>query len=397
MSDRHLDLKQLNRTFIGSVLFIDIVGYSTRSVHEQVEMKDVFNTFVARAVENVPASERIMVDTGDGAAIAFLGDPEDALFAALSLRDSIDAAKLTIGNPGFVRMGLNLGPLKIVRDINGHTNMIGDGVNDAQRVMSFAEPGQVMVSHSYYDIISRFSRDYAQLFVYEGTRHDKHVREHEIYLFGASAGMHDLAEKLRDRSRARTTGGTSSDSAAPHAGWARDKVRDVTVPLERIAHSRTGLVAAAIGALTIVGAVWSWTSTPQQKLVVAESPAAPPPSSSAPAPAPAASIIPGSSPQASALAPAAPEPTPTRAIPASIDTSTTPSAPPPRPGTVKLAVQPWGDIYVDGVHRGVSPPMKTLKLSPGKHEIEVRNGRFAPYRQTVEVKSNTATTVRHTF
>jgi class 3 adenylate cyclase len=370
MSERHPDVKQLNRTFIGSVLFIDIVGYSTRSVQEQLEMKEAFNAFIADAVRNVATSERIMVDSGDGAAIAFLGDPEDALFAALSLRDAIDAAKLAPGEPDFVRMGVNLGPLKIVRDINGHTNMIGDGVNDAQRVMSFAEPGQVMVSHSYYDIISRFSRDYAQLFVYEGMRHDKHVREHELYRFGPSADMPDLAEKLRGRTLARSAGGGTGDASTMHVDWARDKVREVSAPLQRVVHSRTGLVAAGVGALTIVGAVWSWTSTPQRPVIVATAP---------PAPASSAPVQVVAAPQ---VAPAA---------------SVEQSAPPPKPGTVRLAIQPWGEIYVDDRRRGLSPPMKSLKLPPGEHQVEVRNGNFAPYKQTVVVKSNAETTVRHVF
>jgi class 3 adenylate cyclase len=400
MSERHPDVKQLNRTFIGSVLFIDIVGYSTRSVQEQLEMKEAFNDFIADAVGNVAASERIMVDTGDGAAIAFLGDPEDALFAALSLRDAIDVAKLAVGEPGFVRMGVNLGPLKIVRDINGHTNMIGDGVNDAQRVMSFAEPGQVMVSHSYYDIISRFSRDYAQLFVYEGMRHDKHVREHELYRFGASADMHDLAEKLRGRTLARSTGGGSGDASTMHVDWARDKVREVSAPLQRVAHSRVGLIAAGVGALTIVGTVWSWTSTPQRPSGVADT-----------APAQVASIASAPSSITSstpAIPAAATSQASTAAASLAVDSkpietantsaeSSAPSAPAAKPGTVKLAIQPWGEIYVDGNRRGVSPPMKSLKLSPGKHQVEVRNGGFAPYKQTVVVKSNAETTVHYVF
>jgi len=52
---------------------------------------------------------------------------------------------------------------------------------------------------------------------------------------------------------------------------------------------------------------------------------------------------------------------------------------------------------VDGDKRGVSPPMKTLKLAPGEHQIEVHNGKFAPYKQVVEVKSNGVVTVHHVF
>jgi hypothetical protein len=73
------------------------------------------------------------------------------------------------------------------------------------------------------------------------------------------------------------------------------------------------------------------------------------------------------------------------------------AAPVAKPGTVKLAVQPWGEVYVDGSKRGVSPPLKSLSLAPGKHRIEIRNGQFAPHKQTVEVKSSTETTVHYLF
>ena len=74
-----------------------------------------------------------------------------------------------------------MGPVKLVQDINGQRNLIGDGINVAQRVMSFANPEQVLVSRSYFEVISRLSQEYAKLFHYEGSRADKHVREHQVY------------------------------------------------------------------------------------------------------------------------------------------------------------------------------------------------------------------------
>ena len=47
--------------------------------------------------------------------------------------------------------------------------------------MSFAEPNQILVSRSYYEVVSRLAPDYAQLFQYVGLHRDKHVREHEVY------------------------------------------------------------------------------------------------------------------------------------------------------------------------------------------------------------------------
>jgi hypothetical protein len=39
----------------------------------------------------------------------------------------------------------------------------------------------LLVSRSYYDIVSCLSQEYAKLFQYQGARADKHVREHDIY------------------------------------------------------------------------------------------------------------------------------------------------------------------------------------------------------------------------
>jgi class 3 adenylate cyclase len=425
----HPDLKKLNRTFIGSVLFIDIVGYSTHTVQEQAELREVFNNFFNEVMKSFAEAERIVVDTGDGAAVAFLGDPEDALFAALSLRDAFDAAHLTVGEPGFARMGINLGPLKIVRDINGHTNMIGDGVNDAHRVMSFATPGQLMVSHSYYDIISRFSRDYAQLFSYDGTRHDKHVREHEVYSFGSSVGVHEIAEKLRDLTRARAGHAYEEKEAASAKATATQEAAAAKLHKTR---SHTGMIAAAaVGALAIVGAVWSWTSKPSIKPPAADLPApaadavsaaasttastSAPPSNSAQAAASEAASAPqqvalASSPppkssasSASASAKEAPgertsaKAGSAKASPSASGDASTDSSSAPKPGVVKLAIAPWGEIVVDGKKRGVSPPMKSLKLDPGKHQIEAHNGKFAPCTHTIDVKSGAETVVKCKF
>jgi class 3 adenylate cyclase len=184
-----------HRTFIATVVFIDIVGYSERLVTQQVELKTRLNGLVAGVLEHVPVADRMMLDTGDGAALCFLGDPEDALFAASNLR----AATAAIGPELALRIGINLGPLRIVKDVNGQPNMLGDGINVAQRVMSFAQPNQILVSRSYYEIVSRLSQEYTRLFQYLGVHRDKHVREHEVYVMtaggsGATTPLPDQAE-----------------------------------------------------------------------------------------------------------------------------------------------------------------------------------------------------------
>lgn len=173
-----------NKTIMCSVLFLDIVEYSRMSVSGQISLKDRFNSYLSTAIRDVPVADRIILDTGDGAAINFLGDVEDALKAALSLRESILNEDSKLDPPLLVRAGINLGPVRLVRDINGQPNIVGDGINVAQRVMGFADADQILVSRSYYDAVSRLSPQYAGMFSYQGSRTDKHVREHEVYAIG---------------------------------------------------------------------------------------------------------------------------------------------------------------------------------------------------------------------
>src|SRR4051812_13080472 len=139
-------MESSSRTLVCSVLFLDIVEYSKKPVAEQLLLKQSFNRVLTKSLDEVPQRDRIILDTGDGAAVTFMGDPEDALFTAMTVRDtSVDVP---------VRLGVNLGPVRLVRDLNGQMNIIGDGINVAQRVMSFSRPGQLLVSRSFYEVVS---------------------------------------------------------------------------------------------------------------------------------------------------------------------------------------------------------------------------------------------------
>ena len=170
-----------NRTLICTVLFIDIVEYSRKPVVEQLHLKDRFNELLTDALREVAFRDRVVIDTGDGAACTFTGDPEDALFVATRLQQSIAAAAEADMSQLSARMGINLGPVRLVKDINGQPNVIGDGINVSQRIMNFAQPGEVLVSHSYYEAVSRLSGESSNLFTYQGSRTDKHIRDHEVY------------------------------------------------------------------------------------------------------------------------------------------------------------------------------------------------------------------------
>jgi class 3 adenylate cyclase len=163
------------------VVFVDIVSYSKLTVARQQSVKAAFNEQVASTVARIPVDERILLDTGDGAALCFVGDPEDALFVSLDLRNAF-AEMVVAGDPfPAMRIGINLGPVRVVQDVGGRMNLIGDGINVGQRIMSFCNPNQILVARSYYEVVGCLSRKHAALFHYRGERKDKHVREHVIY------------------------------------------------------------------------------------------------------------------------------------------------------------------------------------------------------------------------
>ena len=77
-----------------------------------------------------------------------------------------------------------------------------------------------------------------------------------------------------------------------------------------------------------------------------------------------------------------------------------PKAPKQQPAaTAKLvvAVSPAGDVYIDGKHRGTTPPLTTLDLEPGMYRVEVRSGKRKPFLTYVTVQPGEVRRIRHDF
>lgn len=372
-----------NHAFICTVVFIDIVEYSKKSVTDQMQIKEQFNALLAQALADVPNSDRIILDTGDGAAISFLGDPEEGLYLGLALRDAFGS----LGNDALrLRIGINLGPVRLVKDINNQPNIIGDGINVAQRVMSFAEINQVLASRSYYEVISALSTDYAHLFSFEGARTDKHVREHEVYALGS-----EPAPKRAPRAK--------PGPAAVHAAAAMHKL-GTAANLARAQIMRRPPLATALAVMLILGTAIALRLTLRSADTGEHTEIATRPST-----APARPALPPTTVKRSPSAPApaavveaepAPPPKP-KVARKSPQTRAQEDAAPLTTGTVRLNISPWGDVYIDGSKFGTAPPLRDIALKPGSHKIEVRNPGFASYLQVVDIKAGEEIRIRHKF
>ncbi len=168
----------LRRNVMATLLALDIVGHAAASMQQQVVLRTRFNELMTKALRGIDEASRVVVDGNGGAAICFLGDPEEALQSALLLRDLL--VQKYRGSMA-MRLGLHMGPVRIVTDMSARANVVGDGINVAQRVMDFAQPNQIVVSSAYYDVISRIADNAAHLFRHLGPHLDKHLRSHDIY------------------------------------------------------------------------------------------------------------------------------------------------------------------------------------------------------------------------
>jgi hypothetical protein len=145
-----------SRTLVCSVLCVELAGYAQLAGAEQLRRKRLLGARLAQEVTQISRAERAARDIETGMIAAFLADPEAALVAAIGLQEI--ASELPM------RLGLALGTVHVVADLGGQVAIVGDAVNDAQRIAGEAAPGQLLVSGSFRDSVSRLSAEHAAVF-----------------------------------------------------------------------------------------------------------------------------------------------------------------------------------------------------------------------------------------
>jgi hypothetical protein len=217
---------------LSSVVCVGAVGDAQRSVGERAATQAWVLEQIAAVVAEVRENERILVETGDGAVVCFLGDPEDALFATTDLR-----ARLLVGPPlqaaaTRFAIGVNVGPIKVMKSPDGRLNPVGDGISNAQHVMGFAAPGQILVSRSFYEVIACLSNGYAQLFHYLGLKNDERVRELPVYEVMAAGGGADTTRVVNAAPSVPPNNAPSTEYLAYSTGWERAELTAAAIALE---------------------------------------------------------------------------------------------------------------------------------------------------------------------
>jgi hypothetical protein len=165
-----------NKTSIWSVVALDIIDYPKKTGAEQLEVKKILDGFIHHAVIDIAQDDRLIVDTVSGAVIICSGPLEDALedalFISITIRDEILNNNMHGTTPLYVQFGIHLGAARVVKN-----STVGEGVDEAKRIMSFAKPNQILVSNVYFEMASKLTQEMAQMF----EKYEMHAHEHDVY------------------------------------------------------------------------------------------------------------------------------------------------------------------------------------------------------------------------
>ena len=148
------------------------------------------------------------VSTGDGMILLFLDDVTAPARCAVEIAHALKAGA---SPPPRVRMGIHSGLIQQQLDIAGNDNIVGEGVNTAQRVMDFGEAGHILLSGQYAGWLQQFEEWDAMIFpLGEGiAKHD--LRLNLFALRGADFGNPATPARL-SASAPRKSGAAPADA-----------------------------------------------------------------------------------------------------------------------------------------------------------------------------------------
>ncbi len=138
---------------IAHVLFMDVVGFSQLRMQQQAMIQVELQNLVQATPEVQQARKEgklIVRPTGDGMALLFLRDMLSPVRCALQLHGMIQTQdaqiKQRIGAPILLRMGIHSGSVLLVEDMNAQSDVAGEGIIIAQRVMDCGDAGHILLS-----------------------------------------------------------------------------------------------------------------------------------------------------------------------------------------------------------------------------------------------------------
>lgn len=156
---------------LAAIVFTDVVGYSVLAGQDEAKAIELFrhdSELIAKACAEYDG--QVLKNTGDGLLMCFTSAVQ-AVNCAIEIQKRLyDEAKERAKDDVLMhRIGVHLGDVIVKAD-----DVIGDGVNVANRIQNEARPGGIALSQTVYDVVRGKVRLEATSI---GVRHLKHIVE----------------------------------------------------------------------------------------------------------------------------------------------------------------------------------------------------------------------------
>ncbi|MDQ3261075.1 MAG: PEGA domain-containing protein [Pseudomonadota bacterium] len=397
MAELHTKEGLKEQSLIASVLFAEIAGYADRPVFQQIQYTTRMRQLLEHSIAQAASRDVVSFDREENVVVLFASDPMACFRLAKQLSDILAADESYRDLP--LHVGVNLGPVTLSKNELNVAQVNGVGVEDAARVARAGLLREVLISRAYYTVFARISKDYTLLQYREFLSDD----------FDEWFAIYQIAPPSSSPETHPISNPSARDARAPFAG--------------RTVRWRYAAMSAVIAIAAFATYQNQRSEMPQTdhplKVVTTKTKDTPRREAQSIQAANIVAVVPIPSP-AHAAAPSEP------AMEADVDTakivaavnfhhairSSEPSAssarrskpakhfaasPIIKPATLRLAIKPWGEVYVDGKKVGVTPPLHKIKVPAGKRQIVVRNRNFLPYHATIEIQPDSLLQISHRF
>jgi len=183
------DVKTMTKTY--HWFFTDIVGSSDPNMPTKAQIRKIMvltdQIKKTETFKNCDPNDTWILPTGDGMAIGFIDSPEKPLRLAIDLHKLLTRYNDTRKRKSdklYVRIGMDTGPVYIIKDLAGNDNVWGPGIIMARRVMDLCGENQIYASSRIADHVSNLSSEYKSIMHKVGdytTKHDEPLVIYNVY------------------------------------------------------------------------------------------------------------------------------------------------------------------------------------------------------------------------
>jgi len=201
------DINSITKTY--HWFFTDIVAGSDPTIpsKEQARKVVVLNELIGRTetFKRRDPDSTVILPTGDGMAIGFSDSPEYPLRLSIQLHkllNEYNKARRSKKEKVLLRIGIDIGPVYVIKDLNGQDNVWGPGIILTRRVMDLAGDMNIFASSRFGDDVKALSPEYKEILHHIGDYSIKHGEQLNIYnIYGEGFGskIYPRKSKILDK------------------------------------------------------------------------------------------------------------------------------------------------------------------------------------------------------